>query len=90
MEPADSINAQNALNHDISLQLRTIRENQQDIRTALLGNPALGHRGLVERVERVEVTVDRHDRKLLVWGSIIAAATVSVGLIKDVLLTRSN
>ena len=90
MEPTDSTTtAQTVLINDISLQLRTIRENQQDIRSALLGNPTLGHRGLVERVERVEITVDRHDRKLLVWGSIIAAATVSVGLIRD-LLTRTT
>lgn len=45
-----------------------------ELKGALVGNDALGHKGLVGRMERVEKAVDGHDKKLLTWGGIITGA----------------
>ncbi len=58
----------------VEARLGNIEEGLHEIKLALVGNPKLGHRGLVARVELVETKVERHDRKLLVWGAIITAA----------------
>jgi len=67
----------------VSEQLRHIRDTQQEIRLALIGNPSLGHKGLVHRVESIEAKVEQHDRKLLVWGTGITAAITAVQLLKE-------
>jgi hypothetical protein len=71
---------------DVAEQLREIRETQQEIRTALVGNPKLGHKGLVARVETVEQLAERHDRKLLVGGAIVTAAVGLTQFLKDKIL----
>jgi len=45
-----------------------------EIHSALVGNKALGHRGLVDRVEHIEKKVENHDRKLIAWGGITVGA----------------
>lgn len=75
---------------DVAEQLRQIHATQQEIKTALIGNPALGHQGLVTRVERIEERVEKHDRKLLVWGSLVAAAAVAIEFLKDIFTARSH
>lgn len=75
---------------EVNEQLREIRATQQEIRTALIGNPALGHKGLVHRVEFIETRVEAHDRKLLVWGTTITAgvtlAVTALQFLKEKLL----
>lgn len=73
---------------EVTEQLRAIRETQQEIRTALIGNPALGHKGLVARVEAVEQLTERHDRKLLVWGGIVSAAVVAAQFLQEKILGK--
>jgi hypothetical protein len=68
---------------DINEQLQHIRETQHEIRAALIGNPALGHKGLVHRVESIEAKVETHDRKILVWSAGITAALAALELLKD-------
>lgn len=43
-----------------------------DIHRALVGDPQLGHKGIVDRLANVETHVERHNRKLLVWGGTVA------------------
>lgn len=73
---------------DVAEQLREIRDTQQEIRTALIGNPKLGHKGLVARVEAVEQLAERHDRKLLVWGGIVSAAVVTAQFLQEKILGK--
>ena len=68
---------------EVNEQLRQIRETQQEIRTALIGCPALGHKGLVHRVESIEAKVEAHDRKILIWSAGITAGVTAVQLLKD-------
>lgn len=77
MAPPDSTEDDN------KKQLREIAEAVHEIRNALVGNPRLGHRGLFHRVEVVEDRVEKHDRKLLVWGSVLTAAGVTLTFVKD-------
>lgn len=53
-----------------------------DIKTALVGSK-FGQKGLVSRVDAVESRVEHHDRKLLVWGSILVAAGTVATFFKD-------
>ena len=53
------------------------------VERALVGEPSLGNRGLVHRVDLVEDKVEKHDRKLLVWGSLIAAIGTAASFAKD-------
>lgn len=55
----------------------------QSIHTALVGNPALGNRGLVKRVEEVETKQDAHDRKLVMWGGVTTGAVFVISYLKD-------
>lgn len=73
---------------EVTEQLRAIREVQQEIRTALIGNPSLGHKGLVTRVEAVEQLAERHDRKLLVWGGIVSSAVVAAQFLQEKILGK--
>ena len=57
-------------------------------RTALIGNPSLGHKGLVTRVEAVEQLAERHDRKLLVWGGIVSAGIVAAQFLQEKILGK--
>ena len=63
-----------------------IQSRVDEVHTALVGNPTLGHRGLVERVDAVEKTAERHDRKLLVWGAILTAAGSVVGVVAQLFI----
>lgn len=56
------------------------------VERALVGEPTLGNRGLVHRVDTVEEKVEKHDRKLLVWGSLVATIATAVGLAKDIFM----
>ncbi len=53
------------------------------IHSALVGNAALGNKGLVKRVEEMEVKVDGHSRTMLKWTGIAAGAALAVNLLKD-------
>lgn len=65
-----------------------LRLDKQDrtldaIHAALVGNPSLGHKGLVARVEANERAVDGHDRKMIKWGGMIAGASLALQFAKD-------
>lgn len=64
-------------------RLTRIEDGLADIKIALVGNPKFGHRGLVNRVDTMESKVEHHDRKLLVWGSIITAAVTVATFLKE-------
>lgn len=61
-----------------------IRKELREIKTALIGNN-LGTPGIIPRLAAVEAQGSAHDRKLLVWGSILSAAGVALVFIKDII-----
>lgn len=70
-------------------RLQNIEAAVYEIRSALVGNPKLGHRGLFQRVETIEDRVEKHDRKLLVWGTVLTAAGTAATFLKDKLWPSS-
>lgn len=71
---------------DVHVRLASMEETLKEIRTAVIGNPKLGHRGLVCRVDAVEAKVETHDRKLVLWGGIVTAGFTALTLLKDRLI----
>lgn len=55
----------------------------QSIHTALIGNPALGNRGLVKRVEVIEEKVETHNHKLLAWGGVVTGVVFAISYLKE-------
>lgn len=49
-------------------EIQSLHTKLDEIHVALVGNPAMGHKGLVCRVEAVEQEVAAHSRKL-VWAT---------------------
>ena len=83
-EPTDQLPAAPCIaTAEVNEQLRAIRETQQEIRTALIGKPELGHKGLVHRVESIEAKVEAHERKIIIWSAGITAAVTALQLLKD-------
>jgi len=65
----------------------TAQDNKLDaIHMALVGNPSLGHRGLVARVESNESWIKDHNNKLIRWGGIVTGAGLAVQILKDKLV----
>ena len=55
----------------------------QEIRGALVGNTALGHRGIVARVETLEKDSSEHSRKLVLAGGVIIGAQAAYQFVKS-------
>jgi len=65
-------------------------EMLRDIKRALVGDPALGHQGLVSRQAQTEEALvqvkaeqDAQGKKLLLWGGMVAGASAVISFIKD-------
>lgn len=54
---------------NINSRLNAIEDSIKRIELALVGNPSLGHKGIVERINALEVAVESHERKFLTWGT---------------------
>jgi len=63
-------------------EIQSIRESLVRIEKAIVGDPAVGHKGLAQRVTDVEVKADAADRKLLMWGGIATGASVVITHLK--------
>lgn len=63
-------------------RLAAIEGTLGEIKGALIGNPTLGHKGIVSRVEEVETTTRTHDKKLIAWGAVVAAVPVGIEIVK--------
>lgn len=70
-------------------RLQAMEHTLDEIKGALVGNPKLGHKGLCQRLETIETRVEAHDRKLLVWGSVITAFLTAFEFLKDRLFRTS-
>ena len=70
----------------MAAKIVAIEHNVADIKLALIGNPELGHRGLVQRIDDTEKKVEAHDRKLFLWGGIMTFAVALVTLLKEKLM----
>lgn len=57
-------------------EVQSIKETLHRIESALVGDPAMGHKGIAQRLDTVEQRTDAHDRKLLVWGGAFTGASV--------------
>lgn len=75
-----------ALSPEAHRRLEAIEGTLGKIHVALVGNPDMGHKGLVARVEATENKVEAHDRKLLVWGAIATAFLTAFEFLKDKIL----
>lgn len=72
------------------MQLQTIHsrldkqdEVLQEIRGALVGNAALGHKGIVSRVETLERDTAEHGRKLILAGGVILGLQAGYQFVKS-------
>ena len=60
----------------------TLRKQVSEIHNALVGS-AYAPRGLIKRLADIEDQVEAHDRKLVLWSSLIAFFGVAVVWVKD-------
>lgn len=70
--PAVGLPAPNCLHPEVQTRLQRMEIGIYDIKTALIGSK-FGNKGLIFRLGEVEVKLEGHDRKLLVWGSVMTA-----------------
>lgn len=71
---------------DISAIHRRLDSQDQTlsaIHSALVGNPAMGHKGIVSRMEAAEGAIADHNGKMVRWGGMVAGATLALSLVKD-------
>lgn len=54
-----------------------------EIRTAIVGNQALGNAGIASRLKDVEEKANAIDKKLLTWGGLVAGAVFGTKAIID-------
>lgn len=57
-----------------------IEHQVADIHKALIGDPQLGLRGAMVRLEDVERKVSEHNLKLIAWGGIVVGAGAVIKL----------
>jgi hypothetical protein len=77
------------MNPELREYLEAMRVNIQELTTAITGN-ALGQEGIIPRLDNVETKVDAHDRRFLVWGSILSAAGTALVFVKDFFTAKSH
>lgn len=73
-------------NEQLAEQLSIVTDLVHEVRDSIMGNPSMGNKGLASRLEVVEDKTEKHDRKLLVWGSVLIAAGISAQFLKDFVL----
>lgn len=61
-------------NVHIAERLAKIEASISKIEVALVGNPPMGQKGIVQRLETLETRVEKHDKKLILWGGIVTGA----------------
>lgn len=61
---------------------KQLAEQQSRLMTALVGDD-LGTTGIVKRLATVEKHAEETDKKLVRWGSLVAGASLTLGLLKD-------
>ena len=66
-------------------EIQSLHDKLDTITSALVGNKALGHKGLVERVDDAEKAIANHDRKLITWTGGFVAIAGTFGFVKDML-----
>lgn len=55
----------------------------REVHTAIVGNPTLGHKGLVERVDVLEKNDAKQEARFIQWGGAVMAAGVLLTYLKD-------
>lgn len=58
---------------ELQEKITSLYDSIKRIETAIVGSPALGHKGLVERLNALEIVVERHEKRFLTWGGALAA-----------------
>lgn len=58
----------------------------QEIRSAIVGNSAMGTPGLASRLKDVEEKANSIDRKLLTWGGLVSGAVIGTKVLIDKVL----
>lgn len=70
-------------NEDLHVQINEVKTAVNEVRSAVIGNPKYGHRGLATRMEAVEGKVETHDRKIWLAGVILSLAWTLALFLKD-------
>lgn len=68
------------MSHD---EIQALHKKLDEIHGALVGNPELGHKGIVPRMEEAEERLDGHDKTMWKWGGIAVGVSVVVTTLKD-------
>jgi hypothetical protein len=65
-----------------SERLDRIERTIGEVKTALVGNARMGHRGIVHRIADVEASVENHNRKLVFATGFLAAFVAAFEIIR--------
>lgn len=69
------------MERDIESKLAEISSSLSRVETALLGDAAIGHTGIVERIDRLEGIVEVHERRFIKWSGIVATIIIMLQLL---------
>lgn len=62
-------------------ELSSIKEALNRIEKALVGDPAMGHIGIADRLRAVEAQAHETDRKLLLWSGVFTGIWMFISVI---------
>jgi hypothetical protein len=71
-------------NEDLARKIDRVETVVKSIHISMTGD-LMGNKGVIPRVDTLEDKVEKHDRKLLVWGSMIVAAGAAAEFLKDLI-----
>ena len=63
-------------------EIQSIKDSLHRIEQALMGDPTMGHRGIVSRLETVEQQQNEQGKKLILWGGIAAGVSIALTHLK--------
>jgi hypothetical protein len=67
------------------LRLQKLENSINRIELALVGNPPMGQKGIVQRLEALEDRVEKHDKKLILWGGVITGILFVIQILPKLL-----
>jgi len=67
-------------------ELNALHRKLDAIHVAVVGDPSMGHQGLVARVAAIESEVKDHDQKFVKWGGVFLGIGLALEFVRSKIL----